>query len=359
MGSEETADVQPGKAPRAGLSPTVVVALVGALSALLGGGVTAYFNSQTEKGKSRTEIDNKRLEVEGNIHTKEMEVRGNLDLEAAKNAEAQDLARQEFETRLIMQAVQGATPDVATGNLQFFLKAGFISDPFGKISKLSAEAPPMIPAPGTNLSGLAMKDAQACSKFEAQDFKGAATPYTDKDVEEVAATLGVDVPTLRAVIEVESLPPFTDGRPTMLFERQVFSRLTKHVNDEKYPDISNRAPGGYGTAGTSQYARLKKAMALDCGAALGATSWGLSGLTGMNYGPAGFESLDEMIGALMESGRGQLDILAHFIRTDGLAPALQRQNWAEFARRFNGPDFARAKYDLRLAEAYNRLSGGK
>jgi hypothetical protein len=344
MGTEETAEVQTEKAPRAGLSPAVVVALVGALSALLGGGVTAIVNLQTEKGKSNTEIN-----------TKYMEVQGNLDLEKAKDLEAEKLARQEFETKLIMQAVQGASPDVATRNLQFFLKAGFISDPDGKISRLSTEAPPMIPAAGTNISGLPMKDSHACSKFLAQDFKGAARPFTDQDVQEVAETLGVDVPTLRAVIQAETAPPFTDGRPTMLFERHIFSRLTKGVYDAKYPDISNSVPGGYGTGGKFQYVRLKKAMALDCGAALGATSWGLSNLTGMTYAQAGYVNMDEMIGDLMESGRAQLDILARFIKADGLEAALQQKNWAEFARKYNGSLFAQNAYDKRLAEAYSQF----
>lgn len=359
MGSEETAEVQTGNAPRAGLSPTVVVALVGALSALVGGGVTAYFNNQTERGKSTTAINNKQLEVQGSIDTKKMEVQGNLDLEKAKDLEAEKLARQEFETRLIMQAVQGAAPDVATRNLQFFLKAGFISDPDGKISKLSTEAPPMIPAAGTNISGLPMNDSQACSKFVAQDFKGAAKPFTDQDVREVAETLGVDAPTLRAVMQVESAPPYTDGRPTMLFERQIFSRLTKGTYDAKYPDISNPSPGGYGASGKAQYDRLKKAMALDCGAALGATTWGLSELTGLTYAHAGFGNLDEMIGELMESGRAQLDILARFIKADGLEKALQQRNWAEFARRFNGPGYTRNGYDTRLAQAYAQFNAGK
>jgi hypothetical protein len=326
----------------------VVVALVGALSALLGAGVTAYVNYRAENGKSLTELQ-----------IKQMEVQGNLNLEKQKEVEAERLARQEFETRLIMQAVQGAGPEVATRNLQFFLKAGFISDPGGKISRLSTEAPPMIPAAGTNISGLPMKNSHACSNFVAQDFKGAAKPITDQDVQEVAVTLGVDVPTLRAVMLVEAGPPYTDGRPTMLFERHVFSRLTKNKYDLSHPDISNPVPGGYGPSGKFQYDRLKEAMALDCGAALGATSWGLSSLTGLTYADAGFGNMDEMIGELMESGRAQLDIFARLIKAKGLQADLQHQDWADFARRYNGPNYAMNNYDKRLAEAYAQFRGEK
>ena len=39
-----------------------------------------------------------------------------------------------------------------------------------------------------------------------------------------------------------------------------------------------------------------------------------------------------------------------------MLPALQNKNWAEFARRYNGPAYAQNRYDEKLAEAY-RLFG--
>lgn len=348
MCADDTEKLKEQNAQRFGLSPTVLVALVGALGAILGSGITAYFNSRAEGGKSLSELQ-----------IKQMEVQGNLELEREKDQETEKLARQEFETKLIMQAVQGAGPDVATRNLQFFLKAGFITDSDGKISRLSDAAPPMIPAPGTNISGLPLKDPKACSKFLAQDFKGAAKPITDQDIQEVADSLGVDVPALRAVMLVEGEPAYTDGRPSMLFERSFFSRLTEGKYDASHPDISNPIAGGYGSPGTFQYARLKEAMKLDCGAALGATSWGLTGLTGMTYGKAGFGNIDDMIGELMESGRAQLNILAKFIRLYGLEVDLQHHDWAGFARKYNGPNFAASKIDKRLEATYSQFSAAK
>ncbi len=37
------------------------------------------------------------------------------------------------------------------------------------------------------------------------------------------------------------------GRPTILFERHIFSKRTEGAYDAKYPDISNKIAGGYGS----------------------------------------------------------------------------------------------------------------
>ncbi|MCY7315094.1 MAG: N-acetylmuramidase family protein [Rubrivivax sp.] len=36
--------------------------------------------------------------------------------------------------------------------------------------------------------------------------------------------------------------------------------------------------------------------------------------------------------------------------------ALQRQDWASFARAYNGPGYAQNNYDTKIAAEYNRLS---
>jgi multidrug efflux pump subunit AcrA (membrane-fusion protein) len=161
----------------------VVIALIGALSGLLGGGVTAYINYRTERQKSGTEvniehgrsqtqleIEDKHAQIDIQRHQSEVQLKieqlkaeGALTLEREKQDASAKLSRQEFETKLIMQAVQGVPPEVATNNLQYFLKAGFISDPEGKIAHLSVTAPPSIPNPNAAL--IPLKDPQACTKL--------------------------------------------------------------------------------------------------------------------------------------------------------------------------------------------------
>ncbi len=61
----------------------------------------------------------------------------NLKLEKTKHDAAADLARQEFETKLIFRAIEGsASQEERIRNLQFFLEAGFLSDPQRKIGNL-------------------------------------------------------------------------------------------------------------------------------------------------------------------------------------------------------------------------------
>jgi hypothetical protein len=64
--------------------------------------------------------------------------------------------------------------------------------------------------------------------MESQDFKGAAKPMTEADLREVAASISVDVAALRAIMKLETGGKgfLDDGRPMMLFESQVFKRLT-------------------------------------------------------------------------------------------------------------------------------------
>ena len=39
-----------------------------------------------------------------------------------------------------------------------------------------------------------------------------------------------------------------------------------------------------------------------------------------------------------------------------MLPALQNRNWADFAKRYNGPAYAQNKYDEKLAKAYAKYA---
>src|SRR5262245_49425842 len=104
---------------------TVLAALFAMVSAIAGAAVSAYFTLETES-------------------TKSIALR---DIEKAKQEAATKLARQEFETRLIFRAIEGsASHEERTRNLLFFLKAGFLTDPDGKIASLKPDQYPSKPA---------------------------------------------------------------------------------------------------------------------------------------------------------------------------------------------------------------------
>jgi hypothetical protein len=67
--------------------------------------------------------------------------------ETLKSRAQTQLARSEFETKLIFRAIEGsANVDERAKNLNFFLKAGFLSDPEGKIAKIANSSPSQLPS---------------------------------------------------------------------------------------------------------------------------------------------------------------------------------------------------------------------
>jgi len=184
---------------------------------------------------------------------------------------------------------------------------------------------------------------------------------TNADYQRAAATLGVDVATVRAVTEVEARGRgFLDsGEPVILFERHVFHRLTSGLYSARHPDISNATPGGYGPE-SQQHARLQKAAALDREMALQSASWGLFQIMGFNHAAAGHPTLQGFINAMYRSEGAHLDAFVGFVRSEpAMHRALKARNWAEFARRYNGPAYAANHYDTRLAAAYARHNTGR
>jgi peptidoglycan hydrolase-like protein with peptidoglycan-binding domain len=98
---------------------------------------------------------------------------------------------------------------------------------------------------------------------------------------------------------------------------------------------------------------LERARALDPTCADRACSWGLGQVLGSNAEMLGFSSVAEMMQSL-RAGRvaAQIDLMVRFIKANKLTGLLARGDWAEFARRYNGPGFKKNRYDEKLAAAY-------
>ena len=187
------------------------------------------------------------------------------------------------------------------------------------------------------------------------NLHGAGSPLSSDGFANALAILGVDASTLWAVLSVETrgfgfLP---SRRPVILFERHVFHRLTGGRFDVEHPDLSNPVPGGY-LGGAAEYGRLNGASTLDADAALQSASWGIGQLMGFNYEHVGYTSVQQMVAAMREDEDEQLWATATFIEDCTTNEALQQHDWQEFARSYNGPDFGRDGYDVKLAAAYAR-----
>lgn len=180
---------------------------------------------------------------------------------------------------------------------------------------------------------------------------------TPSDYERVARALRCEPAAIRAVAEVESagggfLP---DGRPKILFERHIFSRLTERRFDLRAPDLSDRDPGGY-EGNAAEYLRLYRAAQLDADAAVQSASWGMFQIMGFNWRACGEKSLLGFVLAMHNSEPAQLNLFAGFIASTGLDEPLRERDWRRFAEGYNGP--AQRGYDSRIADAYTRHSRG-
>ncbi|KAA6462972.1 DUF3380 domain-containing protein [Acidobacteria bacterium AB60] len=181
-----------------------------------------------------------------------------------------------------------------------------------------------------------------------------ATPLTADGLQYAMDTLNIDAPTLWAMVFVEThgCGYFASRRPQILFERHLFSKSTGGQYDATAPDVSNPVAGGYGLGGENQYTRLAQAYALDSTAALASASWGLGQILGQHATHVGYGSVEDMVTAMSASEDDQLKAVVGYIQWQNLERALQQQDWAAYARSYNGIDYAKNQYDTRLSGAY-------
>lgn len=79
-------------------------------------------------------------------------------------------------------------------------------------------------------------------------------------------------------------------------------------------------------------------------------------IMGFNYAACGEKSVDSFVKAMCMSECRQLVLSARFIKQSGMLSALQAKDWAEFAKRYNGPAYEQNQYDKKLAAAYQKFS---
>lgn len=189
---------------------------------------------------------------------------------------------------------------------------------------------------------------------------------TQTDMQQAADRLGVPVAAVMAVSSVESAGTgFVDGRPRILFERHVFrQRLQKaglpanelKLLEAKHPGLINKQPGGY-QGGNLEWQRLDSAKRIHSAAAQESASWGLYQIMGYHWEHLGYTSVSDFVAKMQASEGGQLDAFVRFIEADkNLHTALQAQKWADFAKRYNGPNYAQNLYDVKMARAFEQFS---
>lgn len=190
-------------------------------------------------------------------------------------------------------------------------------------------------------------------------FTGAATPRTPAGLAHAAAVIGCELAALKAVLSVEAAGSGFDRlkRPKALFEPHIFYRLLAGQPAKLKAAIAGGLAyprWGMKPYPADSYPRITAAIAIDETLGLEAASWGLGQLLGSNFAKAGFPTPQAMVAAFVGGEDAQLAGMAAFIVGSGLAADLRLKKWAAFARGYNGPSYAKNRYDAKLAAAYAR-----
>jgi hypothetical protein len=183
------------------------------------------------------------------------------------------------------------------------------------------------------------------------------TLLEERDYVAAAFALECEVAAVKAVCEVEApRGGFANGLCLTLFEGHIFHKYTKGRFSEKHPDLSyvEWTTKHYGKTPALERQRLARAMALDYAAAMMSASWGRFQIMGFNFALCGYTNVVDFVAAMEKSEKHQLDAFVEYIKNTHLADELQDHRWADFARKYNGPQYQKNKYDTKLARAYEK-----
>tara|TARA_R100000789_G_scaffold7574_1_gene11870 strand:+ start:2703 stop:3278 length:576 start_codon:yes stop_codon:yes gene_type:complete len=183
---------------------------------------------------------------------------------------------------------------------------------------------------------------------------------TKQDYKDAANQLGCGVANIKAVAHVESLGGgfLSNGKPKILFEgHQFWKRLKKQGKDPNDYVIDNdsilypRWTTKHYRGGAEEYDRLEQAIAIDFTAAYESASYGEFQIMGFHWEAFGWPNVYEFVKS-MNTAKGQLNAFVTFIEVNNLARFLRNEQWAEFAKRYNGPGYKKNNYDTRMASAF-------
>ena len=182
---------------------------------------------------------------------------------------------------------------------------------------------------------------------------------TDRDFEIVAKELGVEVAAIKAVVDIEGGSQmkgvWAAGVPVINFDRSMYARFRSKA-ESKAPDKNAKVPPGLKGYAHKEWSQLVNARRVNAqGANLG-TFWGMFQIGGFNYRQCGCKSVEEFVERMSYSDFEQLELFAAFITSGGMLQDLRNKNWAGFARKYNGPGYARRGYHTRMAAAYRKYS---
>ena len=176
------------------------------------------------------------------------------------------------------------------------------------------------------------------------------------DYQAVADRYKVPLAHVRAVAKVEAAGSGWSGRLIKaLYEGHVCYRnatgKTRNALVRKGLAWPRWDRSRYARGTPAQHDRIRDAVKIAGDAGFKAASYGLGQVLGENAKMCGFDSAEEMVRYNLRGEAEQLDTMFRFIRGAKLMTALRRGQWKAFARGYNGPGYAKNRYDTKLAAA--------
>lgn len=191
----------------------------------------------------------------------------------------------------------------------------------------------------------------------AEDETTRYTLLTESDFRKVAKKLDVEVAAIKAVVSIEAghqMKGFwAPGVPVINFDQTMFNRY-RAKSTVKGGDKNAIMPTGLSGQALREWSQLTTARKQNAQSANMGTFWGMFQIGGFNYKLCGCESIDQMVELMSYSELEQLELFATFITNAGMLNDLRNKNWAGFARKYNGANYARRGYHTKMAAAYKK-----
>lgn len=174
---------------------------------------------------------------------------------------------------------------------------------------------------------------------------------TPEDIKRLSAEFGIEAPSLKAVIAVESGGKGFDeatGKIIIQFEPHWFKRKAPYTPS-----------GAWSVNGVERQAAEWKAFndafSKNANAAMESTSVGLMQVMGFHYKMLGFKTVGEMWDYAKVSEYNQLRLGLLFIKSNPkMIGALRKNDFATFAYYYNGAAYKKFNYDIRMKQAYDK-----
>ena len=187
------------------------------------------------------------------------------------------------------------------------------------------------------------------------------------DYDTFAWLLGCEPEMIRAFVKVESNGSgfLGSGKPVILFESYQFYKNLKleGIDPGKYiktyPNLitTSWVKNYYG--GEKEWSLLEAARKISESAANKSASWGLLQIMGSNYKLCGKSGISEFVKDMEKDEFTQLSLGIDFIKNIGAAKYMISKDFKNLAKTYNGPGYAKNKYDLKLKNAYYTIRNGK